>query len=274
MSNADSLLVKPIHLVPSSARLSTPLANRLRKELRGDVLFDAASRGRYSTDASIYQIMPIGVVVPRDQDDLLVALDIARSERVPLLARGAGSSQCGQTVGEALVIDTSKWLNQVIAFDKDKRTVTVEPGIVLDHLNAWLKPHGLWFPVDVSTAAQCTIGGMAGNNSCGSRSIEYGNMVHNVEAIDAILADGTQAHFASLRDAPQGVRLQQIVEDVKPIALLEPATMTSMDGQPALVRQTSHTVLGGKSGPKSADETILGNPRNHPETEPEYVLRP
>ena len=221
MSNADSLLVKPIHLVPSSARLSTPLANRLRKELRGDVLFDAASRGRYSTDASIYQIMPIGVVVPRDQDDLLVALDVARSERVPLLARGAGSSQCGQTVGEALVIDTSKWLNQVIAFDKEKRTVTVEPGIVLDHLNAWLKPHGLWFPVDVSTAAQCTIGGMAGNNSCGSRSIEYGNMVHNVDAIDAILADGTQAHFASLRDAPQGARLQQIVEDVKTIALRE-----------------------------------------------------
>ncbi|CAG9218420.1 FAD-binding oxidoreductase [Paraburkholderia sabiae] len=220
MSNS-TLLVKPIHLVPSAARMSTPLANRLRKELRGDVLFDAASRGRYSTDASIYQIMPIGVVVPRDLDDLLMALDIARSENVPLLARGAGSSQCGQTVGEALVIDTSKWLNQVIEFDKDKRTVTVEPGIVLDHLNAWLKPHGLWFPVDVSTAAQCTIGGMAGNNSCGSRSIEYGNMVHNVEAIDAILADGTHAHFASLRDAPQGARLQQIVEGVKAIALRE-----------------------------------------------------
>ncbi|MEM5384354.1 FAD-linked oxidase C-terminal domain-containing protein [Paraburkholderia phymatum] len=222
MSNANStLLVKPIHLVPSSARIGTPLANRLRQEMRGDVLFDAASRGRYSTDASIYQITPIGVVVPRDQDDLRVALDIARSEHVPLLARGAGSSQCGQAVGEALVVDTSKWLNQVIDFDKDKRTVTVEPGIVLDHLNAWLKPHGLWFPVDVSTAAQCTIGGMAGNNSCGSRSIEYGNMVHNVEAIDAILADGTQAHFASLRDAPQGMRLQQILEGVKAIALRE-----------------------------------------------------
>ncbi|MEI5999754.1 FAD-binding protein [Paraburkholderia bengalensis] len=220
MSNPN-LLVKPIHLVPSAARMSTQLANRLRKELRGDVLFDAASRGRYSTDASIYQITPIGVVVPRDQDDLRVALDIARSERVPLLARGAGSSQCGQTVGEALVVDTSKWLNQVIAFDKAQRTVTVEPGVVLDHLNAWLKPHGLWFPVDVSTAAQCTIGGMAGNNSCGSRSIEYGNMVHNVEAIDAILADGTEAHFATLRDAPQGARLQQIVESVQAIALRE-----------------------------------------------------
>ena len=207
MTNPTSaLLVKPIHLVPSAARLTSPLAQHLRKALRGDVLFDAASRGRYATDASIYQIMPVGVVVPRDQDDLRIALDIARSEKVPLLARGAGTSQCGQTVGEALVIDTSKWLNNIVDFDADARTVTVEPGVVLDHLNAWLKPHGLWFPVDVSTAAQCTIGGMAGNNSCGSRSIEYGNMVHNVEAIDAILSDGTEARFASLRDAPQGAK--------------------------------------------------------------------
>jgi FAD/FMN-containing dehydrogenase/Fe-S oxidoreductase len=222
MTNAASpLLVKPIHLVPSTARLMTPLANRLREALRGDVLFDAASRGRYATDASIYQITPIGVIVPRDQDDLRIALEVARSEKVPLLARGAGTSQCGQTVGEALVVDTSKWLNNIVAFDAQARTVTVEPGVVLDHLNAWLKPHGLWFPVDVSTAAQCTIGGMAGNNSCGSRSIEYGNMVHNVEAIDAILADGSEARFASLREAPQGARLQEIVEGVKRIALRE-----------------------------------------------------
>ena len=222
MTNAASpLLVKPIYLVPSSSRMTTPLAKRLREALRGDVLFDSASRGRYSTDASIYQITPIGVVVPRDQDDLRIALEVARSEKVPLLARGAGTSQCGQTVGEALVIDTSKWLNNVVAFDAEARTVTVEPGVVLDHLNAWLKPHGLWFPVDVSTAAQCTIGGMAGNNSCGSRSIEYGNMVHNVEAIEAILADGSEARFGSLRDAPQGKRLQEIVEGVKRIATRE-----------------------------------------------------
>jgi FAD/FMN-containing dehydrogenase len=222
MTNAASpILVKPIHLVPFSARMATPLARRLRDALRGDVLFDAASRGRYATDASIYQITPIGVVVPRDQDDLRIALEVARSEKVSLLARGAGTSQCGQTVGEALVVDTSKWLNNVVAFDADARTVTVEPGVVLDHLNAWLKPHGLWFPVDVSTAAQCTIGGMAGNNSCGSRSIEYGNMVHNVEAIDAILADGSEARFGSLREAPQGARLQAIVEGVKRIAVRE-----------------------------------------------------
>ncbi|HEX3382334.1 MAG TPA: FAD-binding oxidoreductase, partial [Paraburkholderia sp.] len=215
------LLVKPIHLVPSAARATSPLAQHLRKSLRGDVLFDLASRGRYATDASIYQITPIGVVVPRDQDDLRIALEIARSEKVPLLARGAGTSQCGQTVGEALIVDTSKWLNNIVAFDADARTVTVEPGVVLDHLNAWLKPHGLWFPVDVSTAAQCTIGGMAGNNSCGSRSIEYGNMVHNVEAIDAILADGSEARFASLREPPQGERLQQIVAGVARIAQRE-----------------------------------------------------
>ena len=168
------MLVKPIHLVPRSPTLATPLTVQLRRELRGEVLFGRADRGRYATDASIYQIMPLGVVVPRDQDDLLLALDIARSHHIPVLARGAGTSQCGQTVGEALVLDNSKWLNQVIDFDAAARTVTVEPGMVLDHLNAWLKPHGLWFPVDVSTAAQCTIGGMAGNNSCGSRSIEIG----------------------------------------------------------------------------------------------------
>ncbi|MFC7289870.1 FAD-binding and (Fe-S)-binding domain-containing protein [Herminiimonas glaciei] len=215
------MLVKPIHFVPVSGSSPSPLASRLRKELRGDVLFSKADRGRYATDASIYQIMPIGVVVPRDQDDLLLCLDIARSEKTPILARGGGTSQCGQTVGEALVIDNSKWLNNVIEFDPIERTITVEPGIVLDHLNAWLKPHGLWFPVDVSTAAQCTIGGMAGNNSCGSRSIEYGNMVHNVLAIDAVLADGTQARFETLEKMAGNARLQEITQGLRRIATRE-----------------------------------------------------
>src|SRR5471032_2833994 len=222
LTKSSEALVQPIHLMPASARATlSPLAMRLRRELKGDVLFDRAARGRYATDASIYQIMPLGAVVPKDQADLLLALEIARDARIPVLARGAGTSQCGQTIGEALVIDTSKWLNNIVHFDREARTVTVEPGVVLDHLNAWLKPHGLWFPVDVSTAAQCTIGGMAGNNSCGSRSIEYGNMVHNVDAIDAILADGSEARFASLRDAPQGARLLQIVAGVTQIAQRE-----------------------------------------------------
>ncbi|KWR88437.1 FAD-binding and (Fe-S)-binding domain-containing protein [Cupriavidus sp. IDO] len=219
--SSSSLLVKPIHLVPSQSRATTPLSALLRKELRGDVLFDLAGRGRYATDASIYQIMPIGVVVARDQADLLRALDIARDQKVPVLARGAGTSQCGQTVGEALVIDNSKWLNNVVAFDAGARTVTVEPGIVLDHLNAWLKPHGLWFPVDVSTGAQCTIGGMTGNNSCGSRSIEYGNMVHNVLGIDAVLADGSECHFGSLAQPVAAGRAEGILRGLERIAMRE-----------------------------------------------------
>ncbi|WP_028206809.1 FAD-binding and (Fe-S)-binding domain-containing protein [Paraburkholderia nodosa] len=220
-ARTSGMLVKPVHLVPSSAGHGSPLARRLREALRGDVFFDAASRGRYATDASIYQIMPIGVVVPRDQDDLRAALEVARLAHAPVLARGAGTSQCGQTVGEALVIDTSKWLNNIVDFDAAARTVTVEPGVVLDHLNAWLKPHGLWFPVDVSTAAQCTIGGMAGNNSCGSRSIEYGNMVHNVLGIDAILADGSEARFQSLNLPHEGARLAALLEGVQRIATRE-----------------------------------------------------
>jgi FAD/FMN-containing dehydrogenase/Fe-S oxidoreductase len=217
--------IQPVRFMPQQTGAQTPLARLLQKELRGDVLFDAASRGRYSTDASIYQIMPTGVVVPRDQSDVLRALDIARDQKVPVLSRGAGTSQCGQTVGEALIIDNSKWLCNVIDFDPVARTVTVEPGIVLDHLNAWLKPHGLWFAVDVSTSAQCTIGGMTGNNSCGSRSIEYGNMVHNVASIDAVLADGTQARFGSLNETVVGSRMQNILESLKVIATRERAEL-------------------------------------------------
>ncbi|MBK5103075.1 MAG: FAD-binding protein [Burkholderiales bacterium] len=173
------------------------LAARLRREIRGEVLFDAASRGRYSTDASIYQIEPVGVVVPQTEEDARLAIQIAADQGVPILPRGGGTSQCGQTVGAALVIDNSKYLNRVIEFDKAARTAVVQPGMVLDQLNAFLKPHGLWFPVDVSTSAQATLGGMAGNNSCGSRSIRYGNMVHNVRGIDALLADGAEFHFGS-----------------------------------------------------------------------------
>jgi FAD/FMN-containing dehydrogenase/Fe-S oxidoreductase len=203
------------------------LASRLRRGTTGEVLFDRASRGRYSTDASIYQVEPVGVFVPRTEDDVAQALAIAREARVPVLARGAGTSQCGQTVGAALVLDNSKYLNRVVAFDKDAMTVTVQPGMVLDHLNAWLKPHGLWFPVDVSTAAQCTLGGMAGNNSCGSRSLYYGNMVHNVLGIDAWLADGTTSHFGHLDDmraaasSTTAPRMQRLIDTVAAIAARE-----------------------------------------------------
>ncbi|HSN39557.1 MAG TPA: FAD-linked oxidase C-terminal domain-containing protein [Burkholderiales bacterium] len=201
-----------------------PLAARLRREVRGEVLFDAASRGRYSTDASIYQIEPVGVVVPQTEEDALAAFHIALDEGIPVLPRGGGTSQCGQTVGAALVIDNSKYLNRIVEFDKEARTVAVQPGTVLDQLNAYLKPHGLWYPVDVSTSAQATLGGMAGNNSCGSRSIEYGNMVHNVRAIDAVMADGAEYRFGAVPDparldGPRGYA--DLVTKIRAIALRE-----------------------------------------------------
>jgi FAD/FMN-containing dehydrogenase/Fe-S oxidoreductase len=192
------------------------LQRRLRAETQGEVLFDAPSRGRYATDASIYQQMPLGVLVPKTPDDVATALAIARDLKVPLLPRGGGTSQCGQTTGAALVIDNSKHLRRLLAFDKAAMTAEVEPGMVLDHLNAELKAHGLWYPVDVSTSAQATLGGMAGNNSCGSRSIAYGNMVHNVAGISAWLADGTLANFG--RVGTLGARETQIADFVRGLA--------------------------------------------------------
>jgi FAD/FMN-containing dehydrogenase/Fe-S oxidoreductase len=206
---------------PSHALDASLLARRLRAVCRGDVLFDIASRGRYATDASIYQIFPIGVFVPADVADLRAALAVAREEGVPLLPRGAGSSQCGQTVGEALVIDHSKAVNVIGPLDRDSMTISVEPGVVLDRLNASLQPHGLWFPVDVSTSAQATIGGMAGNNSCGSRSIEYGNMVHNVLGIDAVLADGSEVAFGPLDQMERNGRTGTIVDGLASIGARE-----------------------------------------------------
>ncbi len=192
------------------------LAQRLRSHTRGEVFFDASSRGRYATDASIYQIMPVGVFVPTCTDDVASAIHIARDAKVPLLSRGGGSSQCGQTTGAALVIDHSKHLRRILSVDPQAMVAEVEPGLVLDALNAALKPHGLWYPVDVSTSAQATLGGMAGNNSCGSRSIAYGNMVHNVLGIDAWLADGELAHFGPVDTL--GPRETRIAEFVRGLA--------------------------------------------------------
>lgn len=178
------------------------IAKRLSREISGDVLFGDFDRGRYATDASFYQIKPLGIVVPRTMDDALRAMAIARDAGCKVTPRGGGTSQCGQTINNGIVIDVSKHLNKIIALDVEKRTCIVEPGIVLDDLNRQLKPHGLWFPVDVSTASRATIGGMAGNNSCGGRSLRYGTMRDNTISMDAALADGTLLHFGNLsRDA-------------------------------------------------------------------------
>ena len=176
------------------------LALRLARNIKGAVLFDRASRGRYATDASIYQMEPLGVIVPETIDDVAAALSIAREEGIPVLPRGGGTSQCGQTVNRALVIDCSKHLRKVLHVDAANQRALVEPGLVLGHLNKAVAGEKLFFPVDPSTHARCTIGGMAGNNSCGSKSIRYGLMADNVSAIDAILADGTRHRFGAIPD--------------------------------------------------------------------------
>ena len=208
----------------TTANKSTPtshrLAERLRRELEGEVLFDGFSRGRYSTDASHYQVEPVGVVVPRTDEDVRAAMAIAREEGVALLPRGGGTSQSGQTVGRALVLDFSRHLNKLIETDAAAGTCIVEPGIVLDELNRQLRPTGLWFPVDVSTASRATIGGMTGNNSCGTRSIRYGIMRDNVIAIDAVLPDGSAARFGEVGHN-LGLPLDQDVGWVRPKAVTQ-----------------------------------------------------
>ena len=157
------------------------LERRLKAHLLGEVNFDAFTRGRYATDASHYQIMPVGVVAPRSMKEAEHALALAREEGVSVLPRGAGTSQSGQTVNASLVIDspsisTGCWCTM----SAGQRPV--QPGVVLDALNRRLRlrPHGVWFPVDVSTTSRGTLGGMAANNSCGGRSLRYGNTRENV----------------------------------------------------------------------------------------------
>jgi len=174
---------------------SADFARHLRLAVEGDVHLDAFTRGRYATDASIYQMMPVGVLIPKSVADVQAAISITKEHGIPVTARGGGTSQCGQTVNHSLIIDTSRHLNKMLDLDVENRRCTVEPGIVLDELNRLLKPHGLWFPVDVSTASRATIGGMTANNSCGQRSIYYGTMRHNVHSIDAILPSGDHWHF-------------------------------------------------------------------------------
>ena len=193
------------------------LERRLKAERIGDVRFDSFTRGRYATDASHYQIMPLGVVTPHTIEEAERAIGTCRAAGVPVTPRGGGTSQAGQTVNESLIVDCSSHLNRIVDFDAVGRRCVVEPGIVLDELNRALKPSGLWFPVDISTASRATIGGMVGNNSCGARSLRYGNTRENVISIDALLADGTRAHFGRIGDGKTNVH-EVLVHDLLAIA--------------------------------------------------------
>ena len=253
-----------------STILNPQLERRLRRDVQGDVLFSSADRGRYATDASIYQMMPTGVVVPKHFDDVLASLDAAREAGISILSRGGGTSQCGQTVNSGLVVDNSKHLNRILELDVEGRRCIVEPGIVLDELNRALKPHGLWFPVDVSTASRATIGGMAGNNSCGGKSIRFGTMRDNVIAIEAVLADGSERRFSSLsQDAstrPDDAVTRELLaigaREAEEIEARFPKVQRRVGGYnldalvPALAPQNLSHILVGSEGTLACFKTI------------------
>ncbi|MGH9332791.1 MAG: FAD-binding oxidoreductase, partial [Vicinamibacteria bacterium] len=174
------------------------LADELRSRIEGEVRFDRTSRLLYSTDASIYQIEPIGVVVPRHAGDVREVVRLAARERVPVLPRGGGTSLAGQAVGEAIVMDLSKYMRELLEFSREERWARVQPGIVHDVLASLLKPHRLRFGPETATSNRANLGGMIGNNSAGARSLVYGKTVDNVLEVKAVLSDGTTATFGNV----------------------------------------------------------------------------
>ena len=169
--------------------------NELRKQFTGDIRLDLGSKILYSTDASIYQIEPLGVVLPRTQDDLHSVVELAAKYRMPILPRGSGSSLAGQAIGEALILDCSRWLDHIINIDPDSKTATVEPGVVLTDLNRVAAKYGLMFGPDPASAERATMGGVIGNNATGAHSILYGMTVDHLISADVILSDGSLAVF-------------------------------------------------------------------------------
>src|SRR5687768_1896539 len=173
-----------------------------RRELEagftGEIRFDKVSRALYSTDASVYQIEPLAVVVPRSRADVIFAVKLCHKFRCPLTMRGGGTSQAGQAIGSGIQIDTSKYFNQILEVNAEERWARVQPGIVLDELNAALRPHALRFAPDVSTASRATIGGMMANNSSGARSVLYGKTIDHVVEQEVLLSDGSTARLRAL----------------------------------------------------------------------------
>jgi FAD/FMN-containing dehydrogenase/Fe-S oxidoreductase len=181
--------------------LNDALERELKASVEGEVRFDKISRALYSNDASVYQIEPMGVVIPRHREDLIRVVEICRRLRCPMTMRGGGTSQAGQAIGEGIIIDTSKYFHRLLEVNAGERWVRVEPGIVLDELNTELAALGLRFAPDISTASRATIGGMMANNSSGARSVLYGKTIDHVLEQVVLLSDGSVAHF---REIPRG----------------------------------------------------------------------
>ena len=176
------------------------LQRELETALSGEFRFDAVSKALYSTDASVYQIQPVGVALPRTREDLKRLIQICARLHCPITMRGGGTSQAGQAIGAGLVVDTSKYLNAILELNAQERWARVEPGVVLDELNAQLRPHGLRFAPDVSTASRATLGGMMANNSSGARSVIYGKTIDHVIEQEVVLSDGSVVTFGPVAD--------------------------------------------------------------------------
>jgi FAD/FMN-containing dehydrogenase/Fe-S oxidoreductase len=174
------------------------LERQLKRSIQGEVRFDLPTRRLYSTDASIYQIEPLGVVIPRTAEDVRVIVQIAAEHATPLVPRGGGTSLSGQSIGPGIVVDCSKHLNRILDLDPVERRVHVQPGVILDQLNRAALPHDLWFGADVATASRANLGGMIGNNSAGARSIVYGKTGDHVERLRVVLSDGSLAQLEPL----------------------------------------------------------------------------
>ncbi|KAA3643491.1 MAG: FAD-binding oxidoreductase [Chloroflexi bacterium] len=174
------------------------LVAALEPKVDGEVRFDQFSRLLYATDASLYQVMPVGVVIPKNDEDVLATLEVVRQFKTPIIARGAGSSLEGQTTGAAIILDTSKYMHHVLEVDAEARQARVQPGVVLDTLNKDLAEHGLMFGPDPASSNRATFGGMIGNNSTGAHSILYGMTHDHVKSLRVLLADGTESHMGEL----------------------------------------------------------------------------
>ncbi len=187
--------------------MNPDLAHDLTRALAGEVRFDPYSRLLYSTDASAYQIEPLGVVIPKDRADVQAALEIATKHQVPVLARGGGSSLAGQAVGAALILDFSKYMRHILEINPEEQWVRAEPGVVCDALNAALKPHGFMYGPDPASSNRATVGGMLANNSTGAHSVLYGMTADHILAVDGFLADAAPAHFSALDPAALAAKL-------------------------------------------------------------------
>src|SRR6266436_2262650 len=184
-----------------SAEVDAPsLAESLRAQIRGDIRFDRGSRALYATDGSNYRQVPIGVVLPRDADDVLATVALCRDYRAPLLARGGGTSLAGQCCNVAVILDFSKYMARILEVDPQRRIARVQPGVVLDHLRAAAEKHHLTFAPDPATHDRCTLGGMIGNNSCGVHSVMAGKTDDNIESLEVLTYDGLRLDVGANRE--------------------------------------------------------------------------